>query len=487
MEKNSVKRSTKRCLRVLYRLCALVCALTVALAVPSVAIAEDEVMLTWDVSTWGDMESVYLAEVHEAHYWLIKISDDPLSYGQLLCSTMTMSIYDQAYNLVDEYSSPVNLAYVGYSDEFIGVYDSVDASKEDPATPYLVSVPADSEDFDRGLYVLFGSSASENLVVAVTKLVYPVSGESEEIDVGLDSVEELLDMEYIKMNERVEFGWKKCEYLVKLSDDVLDYAQLADANVVFGILYGSGLLYSESSSVASILVNNSDTSSLVDSGNMVLFTNYSQPSLISTDSYYVEGYPDITPGLWSVIYYSEEDGYYTGVISVSYGKEILAPEEQVQVSLDSIVAQMKQNNKSVSEIISDIEVLSGKLDGIQNNQQTIIGGLDEIQSDLNTGFGNVSDAINGSGADTSGMDSGLSNLGGQLGDLGAVEDQLGGAILDKVEVPDLILTQDQGAALALLVSCLNLAYVDLSGVQVLFAAVLFFGIIGVLLFGRRNL
>lgn len=176
------------------------------------------------------------------------------------------------------------------------------------------------------------------------------------------------------------------------------------------------------------------------------------------------------------------------------------------INLDSVVINYSNELTGIS---GKIDLLSGELidlkdaindgfdsvgDQIGDVQQDMNSGfgqigdqIGDVQQDINTGFGNVSDAINGSGADTSGMDSGLSNLGGQLGDLGAVEDQLGGAILDKVEVPDLILTQDQGAALALLVSCLNLAYVDLSGVQVLFAAVLFFGIIGVLLFGRRNL
>ena len=136
---------------------------------------------------------------------------------------------------------------------------------------------------------------------------------------------------------------------------------------------------------------------------------------------------------------------------------------------------------------SGIKNLDASIQQVKDEVKVIQGQLDNIQSDINTGFDNVTGAINGAGADTSGMDNGMAQLGGQLGDLGDVEDQLGGLIMDKVEVPDLILTNDQGSALALLVSCLNLAYVDLRDYQVMFASVLFFGIIGVLLFGRRNL
>lgn len=134
---------------------------------------------------------------------------------------------------------------------------------------------------------------------------------------------------------------------------------------------------------------------------------------------------------------------------------------------------LKDVESAVNQVESEIKVLQGQMNGVQN--------------DINTGFDNVTGAINGAGSDTSGMDSGMAQLGGQLGDLGNVEDELGGLIMDKVEVPDLILTNDQGSALALLVSCLNLAYVDLKDYQVMFASVMFFGIIGVLLFGRRNL
>lgn len=156
-----------------------------------------------------------------------------------------------------------------------------------------------------------------------------------------------------------------------------------------------------------------------------------------------------------------------------------------------ITNDLKNVDASVQQVKNEVKVMQGQLDNIQSDINSgfdeVGGKLDNIQSDINTGLDNVTGAINGSGADTSGMDNGMAQLGGQLGDLGDVEDELGGLIMDKVEVPDLILTNDQSSALSLLVSCLNLAYVDLRDYQVMFASVLFFGIIGVLLFGRRNL
>lgn len=176
--------------------------------------------------------------------------------------------------------------------------------------------------------------------------------------------------------------------------------------------------------------------------------------------------------------------YSTADIVINLGKledSINQGFDQMGDKLDGVQGSINQGFDQIGDQIGGVQ------EDINSGFDEVGGKLDNIQSDINTGLDNVTGAINGSSADTSGMDNGMAQLGGQLGNLGDVEEQLGGLIMDKVEVPDLILTNDQGSALALLVSCLNLAYVDLKDYQVMFASVMFFGIVGVLLFGRRNL
>lgn len=136
-----------------------------------------------------------------------------------------------------------------------------------------------------------------------------------------------------------------------------------------------------------------------------------------------------------------------------------------------------------------------------NNMQIwtndILSGISGFKSDVGNWFStqwdkmqswtdSIVDAITGSGGGEN-ISSAQDQLDQQLTDFEAAENQIADQVVDKVEVPTLVLNDSQASALTWVIGMINTWYLEFSELQVLFASILFFGVIGVVLFGRRSL
>lgn len=98
----------------------------------------------------------------------------------------------------------------------------------------------------------------------------------------------------------------------------------------------------------------------------------------------------------------------------------------------------------------------------------------------------IVDAVVGQGGGSM-INSAQDKLDQQLNDFGTAEDQIADQVVDKVEIPSLVLNDSQASSLTWVIGMMNTWYLKFDELQVIFSSILFFGIIGVILFGRRSL
>lgn len=119
--------------------------------------------------------------------------------------------------------------------------------------------------------------------------------------------------------------------------------------------------------------------------------------------------------------------------------------------------------------------------------QTNIGNWFSTQwSKMQSWTDSIIEAITGSGGGEQ-IDDAQSELDDQLNSFEEAENNLSDAVIDKVEVPSLSLSSDESSGLSWVISTMNSFYTSFDELHIMFASVLFFAIVAVLLFGRRSL
>lgn len=163
---------------------------------------------------------------------------------------------------------------------------------------------------------------------------------------------------------------------------------------------------------------------------------------------------------------------------------------------------MQQNQDIVDSINALVSNISGYFQQQWNNIQIwvnelrsdITGFKDQIGSWFQTQWTNgrqwtdeLIDAIVGQGGGSDTINSAQDKLDQQLNDFEAAEGAIADQVVDKVEIPTLSLSNSQASALSWVIGMINTWYIEFSELQILFGSIMFFGIIGVVLFGRRSL
>ena len=169
---------------------------------------------------------------------------------------------------------------------------------------------------------------------------------------------------------------------------------------------------------------------------------------------------------------------------------------------DRVVYDDMQQHRDIVNAIKDLKSnISGFFQQQWNNMQTwtndILSGMsgfkDSVVNKFDTLFtfgrqwtDDIIDAIVGQSGG-GGISSAQDELDDQLNSIEVVEQQLSDQVVDKIEVPSVSLNADETGGLRWVITTINSLYLSFNELHVMFACVVFFGIIAVLLFGRRNL
>jgi len=139
--------------------------------------------------------------------------------------------------------------------------------------------------------------------------------------------------------------------------------------------------------------------------------------------------------------------------------------------------------------------LMGRIDKLSNDLISNMGTFQTaVENKFTTLFtfgrqwtDDIIDAIVGQGGGSATINSAQDKLDQQLNDFEAAEGAIADQVVDKVEIPTLSLNDSQASALSWVIGMINTWYIEFSELQILFGSIMFFGIIGVVLFGRRSL
>lgn len=146
--------------------------------------------------------------------------------------------------------------------------------------------------------------------------------------------------------------------------------------------------------------------------------------------------------------------------------------------------------RALEEIKSDVNQITVSQATIIQQNETLIDeiekGFDKVGSDIESAASDIADAISGEGAGEN-IGTAQEKLDQQLQEIENVENQIADQVADKIEIPSLVLNDSQLSSLQWVIGMINSWYLKFDELQVLFSSLLFFGIIGVVLFGRRSL
>lgn len=138
--------------------------------------------------------------------------------------------------------------------------------------------------------------------------------------------------------------------------------------------------------------------------------------------------------------------------------------------------------------------LMGRIDKLSND---LVSNLDTFKTAVENKFttlftfgrqwtDDIIDAVVGQSGG-GGISSAQDELDEQLNSIEVVEQQLSNQVAEKIEVPSVSLNADETGGLRWVITTINSLYLTFNELHVMFACIVFFGIIAVLLFGRRNL